>query len=138
MTRHAELSPEVAACEWLDGATGPAVGARFCATNVVPGGRWKNRPVVTVVEPDRIFAFARTEPFAGTVAWQWTLEPVEEGTRVTIGYEVVRPVRRLGWFVIEKRFECGDRRVELGHGMQESLVRLAELAAAEEASQPAG
>lgn len=29
VTRMPEFSPEVIRCEWLDGATGPAVGARF-------------------------------------------------------------------------------------------------------------
>ena len=52
VTRMSEFSPEVVSCRWLDGATGPAVGARFEAVNVSPAGkRWKNRPVVTVAEP---------------------------------------------------------------------------------------
>ncbi len=31
VTRMPELSPEVVECRWLDGATGPEVGARFAA-----------------------------------------------------------------------------------------------------------
>ena len=34
VTRMPELSPEVTECRWLDGATGPAVGARFAARQV--------------------------------------------------------------------------------------------------------
>lgn len=128
VTRTPELSPEVSACRWLGGATGPAVGARFEAVNTVRGKSWKNRPVVTDVEPDRLFAFARTEPFAGTVAWRWTFEPVPGGTRVTVGYEVTKPITRVGWFVIERVFRSGDRRVALGSGMEQSLARLRELA----------
>ena len=33
VTRTPEFSPEVTAVRWLDGATGPAVGARFEAVN---------------------------------------------------------------------------------------------------------
>jgi ribosome-associated toxin RatA of RatAB toxin-antitoxin module len=39
VTRTPEFSPEIAECVWLDGATGPAVGARFKARNKMP-----NRP----------------------------------------------------------------------------------------------
>jgi Polyketide cyclase / dehydrase and lipid transport len=133
VTRTPELSPEVAACRWLDGATGPAVGARFEATNTIHGRRWRNRPVVTEVEPGRVFAFERTEPFAGTVAWRWTFDPVGEGTRATVGYEVTRPITRIGWFVIERLYRGGNRRVELGRGMEASLRRLGELVAGPQA-----
>ena len=131
VTRTPEYSPDVASCRWLDGATGPAVGARFEAVNTANGKSWKNRPVVTAAEPGRAFAFARTEPLAGTVAWRWSFEPVGDGTRVTVGYEVTKPITRLGWFVIERVFRGGDRRVALGRGMEQSLARLQELAAHE-------
>ena len=53
-----KLSPEVVSCRWLDGATGPAVGVRFEATNKVGRGpAWKNFPVVTAAVPGREFAF---------------------------------------------------------------------------------
>lgn len=131
VTRTPEYSPEVTACRWLGGATGPAVGARFAATNTVGGRRFTNRPVVTAVEPGRLFAFARTEPFAGTVAWRWAFAPHDDGTRVTVGYEVTRPLTRLGWFVIERLFGGHDRRGALADGMERSLHALAELARAE-------
>src|SRR5262245_37219471 len=57
VTRTPEFSPEIVSCTWLDGATGPAVGARFKAINKVPNRpSWPNKPVVTVVEPGRAFA----------------------------------------------------------------------------------
>ena len=89
VTRMPEFSPEVVSCRWLDGATGPAVGARFEAVNTTAAGRtWRNRPVVTVADPGREFAFTRTEPFAGTIAWRYRFEPVEDGTRVVESYDV--------------------------------------------------
>lgn len=69
VTRTPELSPEIVRCTWLDGATGPAVGARFEAVNTTGRGpAWKNRPVVLTADRGREFAFSRTEKSAGTVA----------------------------------------------------------------------
>ena len=125
VTRMAEFSPEVVSCRWLDGATGPAVGARFEAVNASAAGkRWKNRPVVTVADPGREFAFTRTEPMAGTIAWRYRFEREGAGTRVVESYEVQRPVTRLGWFVIEKVFRGGNRREALRQGMTATLDRL--------------
>ena len=125
VTRTPEFSPDIVRCSWLGGAQGPSVGARFEAVNRTAAGMtWKNRPVVTVADPGREFAFARTEPFAGTVAWRYRLEPVDGGTRVTESYEVQRPITRLGWFVIERIFRAGDRREELRAGMRTTLERL--------------
>ena len=132
VTRTPELSPEIVSVRWLGEATGPAVGARFEATNVSSGGKtWRNRPVVTVAERGREFAFSRTEPFSGTVAWRYRFEPVDGGTRVVESYEVERPVTRLGWFVIEKVFRSGNRREELRAGMRTTLERLRALVEAE-------
>ena len=130
VTRTPELSSEISSCRWLDGATGPAVGARFEATNTVNGKSWKNTPVVTAADPGRVFAFERTERFAGTVAWRYVFEPVEGGTRVTESYEVMRPLSRLGWLVIERLYGCRDRRADLGRGMEQTLHRLGTLAGA--------
>jgi hypothetical protein len=125
VTRMPEFSPEVVSCRWLDGATGPAVGARFESVNGAPGGRtWRNRPVITLAEPGRVIAWVRTEPFAGTVAWRYRFEPVHDGTRVVESYEVERPVSRLGWLVIEKVFRGGNRREALRSGMRTTLERL--------------
>jgi hypothetical protein len=125
VTRTPEFSPAVVRCTWLDGATGPAVGARFEAVNTTEAGKtWKNRPVVIVAEPGVEFAFARTEPFAGTLVWRYRLTPEGSGTRVTESYEVTRPITRIGWFVIERVFEAGDIRTGLRAGMQATLHRL--------------
>ena len=124
VTRTPELSPEILKCVWLDGATGPAVGARFVATNRAGRLTWKNRPVVVAAEPEREFAFARTEPFGGTVEWRYRLGPEDGGTRVIESYEVTRPIGRLGWFIIDRVAGCKDRRTDLRRGMAESLQRL--------------
>jgi uncharacterized protein YndB with AHSA1/START domain len=125
VTRTPELSPEVLRCVWLDAADSPTVGARFEATNKVSRGpAWKNRPVVTVAEPGREFAFSRSERFAGTIVWRYLLEPEDDGTRMTESYEVTEPLSRLGWFVIGRMYGCRDRRGDLRAGMQETLERM--------------
>jgi hypothetical protein len=125
VTRTPELSPEILRCTWLDGAAGPAVGARFEAVNKAGRGpAWKNRPVVTVADPGREFAFERTERGAGTIAWRYTFTPEGSGTRATESYEVRRPLTRFGWFVIGTLYGCSDRRGDLRRGMQQTLERL--------------
>ena len=125
VTRTPEFSPAVVRCTWLDGATGPAVGARFEAVNTTEAGKtWKNRPVVTVALPGREFAFSRTEPFAGTLLWRYRFTPQDGGTWVTESYEMTAPVSRLGWFIIERIFKAGDVPAGLRAGMQTTLERL--------------
>jgi hypothetical protein len=140
VTRTPEFSPEVVRCTWLDGATGPAVGARFEAVNKSGRGpAWKNRPVVTVARPGREFAFSRTEKFAGTLVWRYQLEPEDGGTRVTESYEVTERITALGWFIIGRLYGHKDRRGDLRMGMQQTLRRIREAAereAAEREAQP--
>jgi hypothetical protein len=130
VTRTPEYSPEVVRCSWEDGATGPVVGARFASkNNVGRGPAWTNHPVVTVAEPGRAFAVARTEKGAGTIVWRYDLEPHPEGTVVRQSYEVTAPVKRFGWFVIGTLYGLKDRRAGLRANMESSLVRLAEAVA---------
>jgi hypothetical protein len=139
VTRTPEFSPAIVRCTWLDGATGPAVGARFEAVNTTGGGKtWKNRPVVTAAVPGREFAFSRTEPFAGTLQWRYRFLPEDGGTRVVESYDVTRPVTRLGWFVIERIFKAGDVPAGLRVGMQTTLERLRATAERDPASKITG
>ena len=125
VTRTPEFSPEILSCEWLDGATGPAVGARFAARNKVPNRpSWVNKPVVTVTEPGKTFAVSRTEKFAGTVVWTYELEPEGTGTKVTNSYVVTVPLSPIGWFIIGTLFGRKDRRTDLHQGMEETLRRI--------------
>jgi len=125
VTRTPEFSPEILECTWLDGATGPVVGARFKARNKVPNRpSWNNKPVVTVADPGREFSFARTEPFAGTVEWTYRFEPDGTGTMVTETYSVTRALSPIGWFVIGTLFARKDRRADLRAGMEQTLQRI--------------
>ena len=44
VTRMGEWSPETTSAEWIDGATGPAVGARFKGRNRNGVARWSTTP----------------------------------------------------------------------------------------------
>ena len=91
LTRMSEWSPEQERCEWIEGATGPAVGARFLGHNMTgPGKRikWKRKGTVRAAEPGREFAFATEEGGVEGTIWRYTFEPVAGGTRVTESYTV--------------------------------------------------
>lgn len=125
VTRTPELSPEIRKVEWLDGTTEAAVGARFKAwNNVGRGPSWTNKPVVTVLDPGREIAWERTEFGVGTVEWRYRFEPEGTGTRVTESYTLTRPIKALGWFIIETLYRCKDRRGDLRRGMEQTLDRL--------------
>ena len=126
VTRTPEYSPEVVKCTWIKGATGPAVGARFKAIN--HAGRvpdWPNKPVITVVEPNRTFAFERTEIGGGTIEWRYQFDPRGTGTLVTESYTVLKNVNALGWFIIDTLAGLKDRQTDLQNGMTTSLERIA-------------
>jgi len=134
VTRTPERTPDIVRCEWIDGATGPAVGARFKAINTAgKRARWSNKPIVTAADPGREFTFTRTEPFGGTIEWKHVLTAEGPGTRVTESYTVLKPVSPFGWFIIGTLCGLKDRQTDLHNSMVSSLDRLAELAERESA-----
>ena len=85
ITRIGSYSPETFEAEWLDGADGPAVGARFRG-HVRRNGRgptyWTTCEV-TACEPGREFAFGVGKPGRPMNVWAYHLEPAGDGTDVT-------------------------------------------------------
>jgi hypothetical protein len=104
ITRIGEFSPETFEAEWLGGASGPEVGARFRG-HVRRNGRgpvyWT---VCTVVacDPGREFAFAVAGPGGTTVnTWRYQLEPSGDGTDVTESFELAdRLLTRVYWTLV--------------------------------------
>jgi uncharacterized protein YndB with AHSA1/START domain len=91
MPRMGEWSNECAQVEWIDGASAPAVGARFVGHNRTgPRGviKWSRHGTVLTAEPGREFAFATEEGGREGVVWRYRFEPVDGKTRVTESYEV--------------------------------------------------
>jgi hypothetical protein len=100
VTRIGEYSPETFEAEWLDGATGPAVGARFRG-HVKRNGRgptYWSPCVVTVCEPNRAFAFGVGNPDRILNTWRYDLEPAGTGTDVTESFRLTDGLpMRLYW-----------------------------------------
>ncbi|HEV3280272.1 MAG TPA: SRPBCC family protein [Acidimicrobiales bacterium] len=105
VTRIGRYSPETFEAEWLEGATGPAVGARFRG-HVKRNGKgpvyWSTCTVITS-EPGREFSFGvgpRDKPLN---VWRYQLEPAGEGTDVTESFQLADTAtlrlywRLLGW-----------------------------------------
>jgi uncharacterized protein YndB with AHSA1/START domain len=128
VTRMPELSPEIARSTWLTPEAGARPGARFRSVNKAGRLRWPNRPIVLTADRGREFAFARTEPFTGTITWRYRFTPDGQGTTVTESYEVMEPVTTVGWFIIGTLAGLKDRAGDLRRGMTETLDRLAALA----------
>ena len=76
VTRMGEWSPECRRCRWLDGAEGPAVGARFRGYNRRGWLRWSMLCRVTSAEPGRVFAFETVAPIKGAQSrWRYDIQP---------------------------------------------------------------
>jgi uncharacterized protein YndB with AHSA1/START domain len=103
VTRIGQFSPETFEAEWLDGATGPAEGARFRG-HVRRNGRgpvYWTRCVVTDCQPGREFAFAVTSSAGRALnTWRYHLEPSNGGTAVTESFSLTpTPALRLYWLL---------------------------------------
>jgi hypothetical protein len=74
------LSPECTGGRWLDGATGPAVGARFKGSNKRGIARWSTTNNVVEADPGKAFSFETQQSGA---RWTYRMEPDGDGTLVT-------------------------------------------------------
>jgi hypothetical protein len=85
VTRIGEFSPETFEAEWLEGATGPEVGARFRG-HVKRNGRgptYWTESKVQVAEPNEHFEFGVITGGKVLNTWGYRLEPSGDGTDVT-------------------------------------------------------
>lgn len=84
ITRMGEWSPECTAGRWIEGADGPAVGAKFEGDNVASIGpitlkKWTTTSEVTEFEPNETFEFMS----AGYTRWRYDFIEREGKTVVT-------------------------------------------------------
>ena len=90
VTRVGEFSPETFEAEWVDGATGPEVGARFrghVKRNGVGPVYW-TACKVTACEPGKEFGFKVYGAGRALNNWHYALEAVDGGTRVTESFSL--------------------------------------------------
>ncbi len=111
ITKMGEYSPEVVEAEWLGGATGPAVGARYRG-HVRRNENW---PVlywttceVTECTPGEVFEFAVVMGGRHVNTWRYEFRPAEGGTDVTESFDLgdnlfTKIWHPLGGFLRERR-----------------------------------
>jgi len=83
LPRMGEWSPENQGGEWLNGATGPAVGVRFKGRNQNGTRSWKTVVEVVEFEPGRKIAFALMVGPSRWCDWVYEIESTGTGTRIT-------------------------------------------------------
>jgi uncharacterized protein YndB with AHSA1/START domain len=130
VTRMGEWSPETVKCEWIDGAAGPAVGARFKGSNKRGLARWSTKPKVIEADPGREFAF----DVDTDVRWTYRFEAEGTGTRVTESFEMLRDLRWQYAFFERWVMMIKDRRADLEGGMTLTLERIKRVVEAEASS----
>lgn len=124
VTRIGEYSPETFEAEWLDGATGPAVGARFRG-HVKRNGRgpvYWTQCKVTACDPGREFAFAVMTGGRELNTWRYVLAPGNGGTDVTESFQLAPNIfNRIYWAIAgSARGRTNER------GMRRTLERIKE------------
>lgn len=122
VTKIGRYSPETFEAEWLDGATGPAVGAKFRG-HVKRNGKgpvyWTTCTVQTCV-PGREFGFGVGSSDKPLNVWRYQLEPAGDGTDVTESF-ALRPTLplRLYWMLLGWSRGRSNR-----NGMRTTLERI--------------
>lgn len=114
ITRMGEYSPEVVEAEWLNGADGPAVGARYRG-HVKRNENWPflywTECEITECERGKVFEFAVMMGKRPVNTWRYDFRAVEGGgTDVTESFDLgdnlfTKIWRPLGGFLRERRNE---------------------------------
>ncbi len=112
ITKMGVYSPEVVEAEWLDGATGPEVGARYRGhvrrNEIMPFLYWTTCEITACV-PGQVFEFAVVFGDRPVNRWRYVFEPgAEGGTDVTESYDLgdnlfTKIWRPLGGFLRDRR-----------------------------------
>lgn len=122
VTRMGDWSPETHACEWIGGATGPAIGAQFRGANHLGLIKWHTECTITAATPGEEFAFSVMHPNGREeTRWRYTLTPTENGTDVTESYEFL-------WCPLASRLleTVIPRDRQLRRGIHQTLERIAD------------
>lgn len=123
ITNTGRFSPETFAAEWVGGATGPAVGAKFRGHVNRNGWGLKYSTVCRVIasEPGREFAFIVLGPGGmGINTWRYVLDAVDGGTDVTESFELSKTLPLRLYWLLAGRLRGKTNR----EGMRETLNRI--------------
>jgi hypothetical protein len=128
LPRMGEWSPENQGGEWVKGATGPAVGARFKGHNKSGKRSWSTSVEVNACDAPRTFSFGLMVGGKNWCDWVYELEPTASGTRVTHSWVDHRSkfANKLGKWISG----VADRGIHNKANMEVTLNNLAAAAAA--------
>lgn len=122
VTRIGEFSPETFEGEWIDGATGPAVGARFRGhvKRNQKGPTYWTQCNVTLCEPNRTFEFDVVTAGRVVNTWGYRLQPADGGVDVTEYFRLADNIgTRIYWALLGRlRGKTNDT------GMRTTLERI--------------
>lgn len=128
VTRVGEWSPETERAEWVDGAAGPAVGARFKGYNRRRKARWSTVCEVIEADPGRSFAFAVGGAAKPETVWRYRFEPAGDSVTVTESFELVKPLGFFSRLLTRVTTGVKDREADLEEGMRSTLAALKQAA----------
>lgn len=122
VTRIGEFSPETFEAEWLDGATGPAVGNRFRGhvNRNQSGVTYWSTCVVTDCERNRVFAFDVLAAGRPANHWRYDLEAADGGTQVTESFRLPSTLLSRIYWAVAGRWRSKTNRA----GMEATLARI--------------
>ena len=124
VTRMGEWSPECRRCDWVDGATGPAVGSSFKGHNKRGFARWTTTCHVVAAEPAKVLAFKVGDPDkASAMTWRYELRADGAGTVLTETFD--QTGEQPGYYrVMHRLMGIKDRQADMTAGMGTTLARI--------------
>jgi uncharacterized protein YndB with AHSA1/START domain len=109
----ATFSPEFQGADWLDGADGPAPGARFQGRNRNENiGEWQVVCTVTDCVVERSFGWIVGDADAPIAAWRFDLQPTDDGGTVLRQWARMGPGRSGVTMMIDAYPDKEERIVE--------------------------
>jgi hypothetical protein len=127
VTTMGERSPECRRCEWVEGATGPAVGARFKGWNRRGLLRWSTVSRIVAYEPGRVISWEVQYPRGGPhTRWRYEVTPSDGGTELRESFELLREPAELRVFRVLAFGGTPSRVRQLEQGMRTTLERIKE------------
>lgn len=89
ITIPARFSSEFQGGEWLNGTTGPRLGAQFRGRNFhEAAGTWETVSTIAEFEPGRMFGWAVGDPGRPAARWRFSLEQAGAGTRLRLWMQI--------------------------------------------------
>jgi len=123
ITRMGEWSPETHTAEWNEGFDHPVVGAEYTGHNRNGDKEWSIMARITELVPDERFFFDCESRGFVFSKWGYSIEPTENGCRVTEYSQDLRPEAALARSA--EISGVADRKSHNRAGMEATLERLA-------------